>query len=114
VHCLKQCTLYHFIVFNRDQWYHWYVKSLGIQASFPNLCTGCRSCEVICSFHHTGGFNPFKSSIQVRAINVNEGYDIIVLPTCDACFSEEIPLCVEYCERGVLNTDMEYHDEKPE
>ena len=30
-----------------------------------NLCTGCRTCELACSFRHEGVFNPRKSRIRI-------------------------------------------------
>ncbi len=37
-------------------------KSLTIE---PKLCTGCQRCELACSFHHTGAFNPARARIRV-------------------------------------------------
>ena len=28
-------------------------------------CGGCRTCELACGYHHTGVFNPSKSSLRV-------------------------------------------------
>ncbi|MDW7740067.1 MAG: 4Fe-4S binding protein [Bacillota bacterium] len=65
-------------------------------------CTGCRSCELACSMHHYGCFNPVRSSIQVAArgrsfqIKVfkdeNEGR-----PPCDNCTGETERMCIKYC-----------------
>jgi anaerobic carbon-monoxide dehydrogenase iron sulfur subunit len=38
------------------------LKSLQIE---PEKCTGCLQCEVACSYHHEGVFNPSKSRIKV-------------------------------------------------
>ena len=38
------------------------VKVLLIDA---NECTGCHQCEMACSYHHEGAFNPSKSRIKV-------------------------------------------------
>ncbi len=37
-------------------------KSLSID---PQKCTGCLQCEMACSYHHEGVFNPSKSRIKV-------------------------------------------------
>ena len=37
-------------------------KSLTID---PQKCTGCLQCEMACSYHHEGVFNPSKSRIKV-------------------------------------------------
>ena len=38
------------------------LKSLQIE---PEKCTGCLQCEMACSYHHEGIFNPSKSRIKV-------------------------------------------------
>jgi len=40
------------------------VKALHIEAEH---CTGCQQCEMACSYHHEGAFNPSKSRIRVFA-----------------------------------------------
>ena len=67
-------------------------------------CTGCRSCELACSYHHTGTFSPATSSIQINGLDKipfltmsfnkqeNNGH----LP-CDGCNGLAEPLCVKYC-----------------
>jgi len=58
-----------------------------------NKCVGCRTCELICSFHHKKMFNPEYSSIRIF-FNDNGELDIKLFPNCD-CKDE--PLCIEYC-----------------
>jgi len=73
------------------------------------ICTGCKSCELACSFHHKKIFQPSISSIAVgiderdRKIsisiyNVESGRHI----ACDNCIEEKIPLCVKFCSIGAL------------
>ena len=38
------------------------LKSLQIE---PEKCTGCLQCELACSYHHEGVFNPSRSRIKV-------------------------------------------------
>lgn len=65
-------------------------------------CTGCRTCEIACSFHHNKSFDPAKSSIQV-GLDKNTGVVSINFDsTCDACSNEKEPLCSLFCTRGVL------------
>jgi len=62
-----------------------------------DLCYGCKSCQLACSFHHTKSFWPDKSNINVSR-NFQTG--IIkwhINSTCDGCIDEEEPLCIKYC-----------------
>ena len=70
------------------------------------LCTGCRSCEVACSFHHTGTFQPSAASIQVERDDLEAGIALTLLSSCDRCAGERYPWCVAYCSRGVLNRSI--------
>jgi len=73
----------------------------------PN-CAGCRTCELACSFHHTGEFNPEVSSIKITdkddesgfIINLFEQSDGYAIP-CDGCEDLELPLCVQYCSESL-------------
>lgn len=70
-------------------------------------CGGCRTCELACGYHHTGEFNPKKSSLRIVDRNDNEpGFFIDIelygnenLLACDGCHGLEKPLCVEYCHQ---------------
>ena len=66
-------------------------------------CTGCRTCEMACSFHHSGVFQPSISSIEITG-SPKEGFRILFYETthdghraCDGCPGLENPLCVAYC-----------------
>jgi len=72
----------------------------------PN-CGNCKTCEIICCYHHTGHFAPSPSSFRVKENPEGEGYLILIAEkdqgtekACDGCKGEEIPLCVEVCEEG--------------
>ena len=71
------------------------------------LCYGCRTCELVCSLHHTGAFQPERSSIkatrQPRSGTVRWRVD----DTCDRCLTEARALCVKYCAYGALRTSGE-------
>jgi Fe-S-cluster-containing hydrogenase component 2 len=60
----------------------------------PALCTGCRVCELACSFQHEGYFSPALSRIRVVKIEewgVNNPM---------ACLDCSRMLCVEACPTG--------------
>jgi len=60
-------------------------------------CSGCRACEMACSFAHESLFSPALT--RVRVVKLEDlGVDVPV--TCRSC---ERPACVEVCPRGALN-----------
>ena len=62
-------------------------------------CTGCRTCELACSFKREGAFNPKKSAIRVIK-DERIGLDGPVV--CEICPK---PKCVEACpERALAKT----------
>lgn len=63
------------------------------------LCTGCRACELACSFVCTGGFGPSKSRIRVTKID-EEGLDIPV--GCAQC--DDAP-CMSVCPVRAVTRD---------
>ena len=75
---------------------------------FPmESCGGCRTCEMACLFKHKKEFVPSLSSIKVLDRKNGKGYMIALsernstqnIP-CDFCTEDEIPLCVQYCEKS--------------
>jgi carbon-monoxide dehydrogenase iron sulfur subunit len=40
----------------------------------PEKCTGCLRCEIACSFHMAGEFNPAKSVIRVSSFEAHTSY----------------------------------------
>jgi len=69
-----------------------------------NACTGCRSCEMACSYHHRGVFSSSISSIQVLDRTKELGFALSLSDededgciACDGCKGLDEPLCVKYC-----------------
>lgn len=60
-------------------------------------CTACRACVLACHFHHTSGFGTIESSIDIYYDGENSDLEIKINSTCDNCFDEEYPLCVNAC-----------------
>lgn len=67
-------------------------------------CTGCRSCELACSYHHRQVFMPCIASIHVQQRNAGGLYDIRLVKyeqaqdghlACDCAKGKEF--CVNYC-----------------
>lgn len=61
-----------------------------------DLCTGCESCALACSFIKTKEFNPAASRIRILKFE-ESGVDAPV--SCQQC---EEPRCVEACPRDAL------------
>ena len=67
----------------------------------PLKCTGCKTCEVVCSLYHHNEVNPSRSRIRIVKWE-DKGIDVPVV--CQHC---EIPLCMENCPTGALYRDEE-------
>lgn len=86
-------------------------------------CGGCRTCELACSFHHTGEFIPTSSSLKVLEKTEGPGYVVILKGeaggssrACDGCEGVDIPLCIEYCREmdDLYKILEEFKARKPE
>lgn len=66
-------------------------------------CTGCRACELACSFHYIKIFNPNIASIEIN--KTMEGFEVGIYNAakdfhlaCDLCTGEDNGRqCVEVC-----------------
>ena len=67
-------------------------------------CTGCRACELACSYHFARLFDKKISSVQVTR-SFDEGKIGVRIHkasaqrrrACDLCVGEQMPLCAKYC-----------------
>ncbi len=67
--------------------------------TFPERCTGCHICELVCSFEKTRSFNPKRSRITILE-DEQQGVSIPV-----ACRHCTVPLCMEACPTAALYID---------
>ena len=76
----------------------------------PDLCTGCRTCEMACAFAHSIDGKPGRSRIYPLAAGFQELYTPVVCLQCDD------PACAKSClvdalklneETGAIELDQE-------
>jgi len=65
-------------------------------------CTGCRTCEIVCSLRHFGESNPTRSMIKVLRYERFGDYLINVPIVCQQC---EMPMCKEVCPVNAISQD---------
>ena len=66
-------------------------------AVIPELCSGCRMCELVCSAEHFGVNNPKKSAVRVL---VTYPHPVVRMPViCSQC---KVPACADACPVGAL------------
>ena len=76
-------------------------------------CGACRTCEMMCSFHHTGEFRPSTSSIKILDKEYGQGYSVMLHEehggqsfACEGCEGLQEPLCVKHCREGEALADI--------
>lgn len=72
---------------------------MGMLIFDANLCTGCRACELACSFHCEGVFQPSKSRIRIVKLD-EDGIDVPV--GCEHC---EDAVCIAVCPVKAIKRD---------
>ncbi len=65
----------------------------------PSRCTGCRTCELVCSIKNEGMANPVLSRIQIIA---DKPLGLRIPTFCLQC---EDPVCLSVCPVSALNRD---------
>lgn len=56
-----------------------------------DMCTGCRTCEMVCSLTHSGECNPLRSRIHVSRMKLK---GVMIPVFCKQCVK---PLCAKNC-----------------
>ena len=72
------------------------MKSLRID---PDKCTGCKQCELACSWVQTGTFQPSKSVIRVHIFDEQASFAPY------ACFQCEEAWCMHACPVNAIDLD---------
>jgi len=66
-------------------------------AVIPELCSGCKICELVCAAKHFGVNNPKKAAVRVL---VTYPHPVLRMPIiCGQC---KVPMCAEACPVGAL------------
>jgi ferredoxin len=75
---------------------------------YPEKCTGCRTCQVMCSIRYLGEFNPLKSYIIVARDHGIRTTSLVFTDDCTWC-----GYCVRFCPYGalVLKKSAEFNKE---
>ena len=93
-------------------------------------CTGCKICQLACSQHVCGGYNPRRSVLSIRASWENLVHEPVVCEQCSNPYCQHVcptgairlneqtgarevdhdtcigcGLCAKYCPRGVIHVD---------
>ena len=67
-------------------------------AVVPELCSGCKICELVCAIEHFGVNNPKKSAVRVLT---TYPHPVMRLPiVCAQC---KVPVCADACPVGALS-----------
>lgn len=65
----------------------------------PKKCTGCKTCEVICSFSKTNAFNPKNAAVTVH------GYEEVGIDVPMMCMQCEDAACQNICPVNAITKD---------
>ena len=77
-------------------------KSMGYITHMAKICTGCRTCELICALTHEKVINPLLSRNHV-VTDIQAGH-VTEVRYCQQC---DDPKCMHACHAGALHVDPE-------
>lgn len=67
----------------------------------PEKCTGCKQCELACSWVQVGAFQPSKSLIRVHVFDEQASYAPYACLQCDEAW------CMQACPVNAIDVDAE-------
>ena len=65
----------------------------------PSKCTGCRTCELACSYAQNNALNPHKSRIKVSTNTESGEININISSSCANCRKL---YCQSFCTAGAI------------
>jgi len=68
----------------------------------PEKCTGCKTCEAVCSLKHAGECNPSRSMVNALRFEKMGSHYYSIPVVCQQC---EIPMCREVCPVNAISQD---------
>ncbi len=90
-----------------------------IRVDHPDHCVACHSCELACSFHHLGLYQPSRASVVisrdpdggaiVRRLYLRDADRHLA---CDQCEGEDERKCVAYCNREAVREALARRETK--
>lgn len=73
-------------------------------AGDPELCTGCRLCELVCSIHNEGVANADLAKIRIDRLKDYGVWDTgLFVP--EVCYQCDEPACLMDCPQGAIKAD---------
>jgi len=66
----------------------------------PEKCTGCGTCEFVCSLKHVLECNPERSMIRALKFDRMGSYYVAIPVVCQQC---ERPVCMDVCPVNAIN-----------
>jgi len=72
---------------------------VSVLVSYPEYCTGCRFCEMICSLHHEGVVNVRKARLRVERPNIRVDLPLV----CTQCITCGDDCCVDLCPENAIS-----------
>lgn len=59
---------------------------MQLMAVYPEECSGCRTCELICALHNQKENNPAKAALRVKGLFPSPGhYELRICNQCGEC-----------------------------
>jgi len=65
--------------------------------TIPEMCSGCRMCQLACTMAWTRSYNPAQSRILIDDVDATKPVNITFTDECNDC-----GICVRYCFYGAL------------